>query len=170
MKIKHLLTIIAFSIFSITANAQSKIGTVNVNQVLTQLPEIADVEKALKSYTDELDATLKQKVDTYNTKLELFKENANTYSDVMKKTMGEELYNLETDINKFKQNGATLTQLKRDELLRPLYKKISDMIAIVAKEQQYSQILTLDGNEFAYADEKYDISKIVLSRLGVKNK
>lgn len=168
MKFKYFAVITAFIFCSISVNGQSKVGTVNVNQILTQLPEIANVEKALKTYTDELDATLKEKVAVYKKKLDLFKENADTYSDVMKKTMGEELYNLETDINKFKQNGTTLTQLKQDELLRPLYKKISDMITIVAKEQHYTQILTVDGNEIAYADEKLDISKAVLSRLGVK--
>ena len=136
-----------------------------LTKYLSKLPELATVETAVTAYNSELEKTLNEKVTIYKTKLEAYKKNADTYSDVMKKTMGEELYGLENDIKKFQQNGSQLTQLKQDDLLRPLYKKISDMIAVVAKEQKYTQILTVDGNEFAYADEKFDITTIVKTNL-----
>ena len=62
----------------------------------------------------------------------------------------------------------TLMQLKQNELMRPLYKKLSDAIKVVVKEQGYTHILTISGNEFAYVDEKYDITKLVMAKLGVK--
>ena len=167
MKIKYISLSIAFILFSISMIAQSKVGTVNVNEVLTNLPELVTVEKTVADYNSGLEKTLSEKVAIYNTKLETYKKNVSTYNDVMKKTMGEELYNLENDIKKFQQNGSKLTQLRQDDLLRPLYKKISDMVAVVAKEQKYTQILTVDGNEFAYADEKFDITAIVKTKLGI---
>ena len=167
MKIKYISLSVAFMLFSISMIAQSKVGTVNVNEILSKLPELTTVETAVAAYNSGLEETLNEKVSVYNTKLDLYKKNASTYSDIMKKTMGEELYGLENDIKKFKQNGTQLTQIRQDDLLRPLYKKISDMIAIVAKEQKYTQILTVDGNEFAYADEKFDITTIVKTKLGI---
>lgn len=166
MKIKYISLSIAFMLFSISMLAQSKVGTVNVNDILTNLPEIITVEKAVAEYKGKLENTLSEKVITYKKKVETYKKNAPNYNDVMKKTMGEELYNLENDLKKFQQNGIKLTQIKQDDLIRPLYKKISDMIAIVAKEQKYTQILTVDGNEFAYADENFDITTIVKTKLG----
>lgn len=168
MKIKYISLVITFVLFSISANCQSKVGTVNVNDILTKLPGLTEVESAIETYKNELDAILNEKVTTYKTKVELYKKNADTYSDVMKKTMGEELYNLENDIKKFQQNGGKLAQLRQEELLRPLYNKISNMITEVAKEQGYTQILTVDGNEFAYADEKFDITSTVKTKLGEK--
>ena len=170
MNIKYISLSIAFMLFSISIIAQSKVGTVNVNEILLNLPELAAVNTKVASYNSELEKTLNEKITVYKTKLAAFKKNAPTYSDVMKKTMGEELYGLENNIKKFQQNGSTLTQLKQDDLLRPLYKKISDMIAIVAKEKNYTQILTVDGNEFAYADEKFDITATVKSKLGIPAK
>jgi len=167
MKIKYISLSVAFILFSISMIAQSKVGTVNVNEILSKLPELTTVETAVATYNSGLEKTLNEKITVYKTKLEAYKKNAETYSDVMKKTMGEELYGLENDIKKFQQNGSQLTQLKQDDLLRPLFKKISDMIAVVAKEQKYTQILTVDGNEFAYADEKFDITTIVKTKLGV---
>jgi len=146
--------------------AQSKVGTVNVNEILSKLPELTTVNTTVADYNSTLEKTLNEKITIYKTKLEAYKKNSTTYSDVMKKTMSDELYGLENDIKKFQQNGTKLTQLKQDNLLRPLYKKISDMIAVVAKEQKYTQILTVDGNEFAYADEKFDITTVVKTRLG----
>jgi len=167
MKIKYISLLVVFILLSAVTNAQSKVGTVNVNEILTNLPEIITVEKAVATYNSELEKTLNEKVTIYKTKLDNYKKNVSSYNDVMKKTLGEELYNLENDIKKFQQSGSQLTQLKQDDLLRPLYKKISDMIAVVAKEQKYTQILTVDGNEFAYADEKFDITTIVKTKLGI---
>ena len=168
MNIKYISFVVAFILFSFTANCQSKVGTVNINDILIKLPELAEVENAVITYKAELEKTLNEKVTTYKNKVELFKQNSDSYSDVMKKTMGEELYGLENDIKKFQQNGGKLAQLRQEELLRPLYTKISDMIAVVAKEQKYTQILTVDGNEFAYADAKLDITSTVKSKLGAK--
>jgi len=167
MKIKYISLSVAFMLFSISMIAQSKVGTVNVNQILTNLPELVHVKKTVTDYNKELENSLNNKIAVYNTKLDTYKKSVDTYSDVMKKTMGEELFNIENDIKKLQQNGSQLTQLKQDDLLRPLYKKISDMIAIVAKEQNYTQILTVNGNEFAYADEKFDITAIVKTKLGI---
>lgn len=170
MKIKYISLSIAFMLFSISMIAQSKVGTVNVNEILSKLPELVTVNSTVTAYNSSLEKTLSDKITIYKTKLEAYKKNAETYNDVMKKTMGDELYGLENDIKKFQQNGSQLTQIKQDDLLRPLYKKISEMIAVVAKEQKYTQILTVDRNEFAYVDEKFDITTIVKTRLGIPTK
>ena len=74
---------------------------------------------------------------------------------------------LEQDIKKYQKNGNTLMGLKRDELMRPLYTMLSEAIATVAKENGYTQILTITGNEFAYIDSKFDITELVLKNLGI---
>ena len=52
--------------------------------------------------------------------------------------------------------------------MRPLYKKLSEVIAEVSKANGYTQILTTNGNQFGYIDERYDITKLVLEKLGIK--
>jgi outer membrane protein len=60
-----------------------------------------------------------------------------------------------------------LLKLRRDELMRPLYKKLSDLIAVVSKENGYSQVFTRTGNQFAYFDSNFDITKLVMYKLGI---
>lgn len=168
MKLKYFFIVASFLLASLSIQAQSKVGTVNVNSVLSNLPELTQVQDEIKKYNLELGKTLEEKIATYQTKIEAYKKGEATFSDVMKKTKQQEIVGLENDINKFKQNGTKLAQIKQDELMRPLYKKISDMIETVAKEQKFSQILTTDGNEFAYADANFDITKTVMQKLGLK--
>ena len=85
MNIKYISFVVAFILFSFTANCQSKVGTVNINDILIKLPELAEVENAVITYKAELEKTLNEKVTTYKNKVELFKQNSDSYSDVMKK-------------------------------------------------------------------------------------
>jgi outer membrane protein len=52
--------------------------------------------------------------------------------------------------------------------MRPLYSKLSIAIQEVAKENGYTQVLTISGNEFVYIDEKFDITSLVMDKLGIK--
>jgi outer membrane protein len=77
------------------------------------------------------------------------------------------LSGLDQDIQKYQKTGNTLMGLRRDELMRPLYTKLSEAISIVSKENGYTQVLTVTGNEFAYIDAKFDITELVLTKLEV---
>ena len=52
--------------------------------------------------------------------------------------------------------------------MRPLYKILNNAINTVAKENGYTQILTTKGNQFAYIDEKFDVTKLVIAELGIQ--
>jgi outer membrane protein len=164
MKNKNYLIALVFFFICFLINAQTKLGTVNVNAVLAKLPELADVNNKIAEYNKELETSIQEKVTSYKTKLDNYKLNSAGYSDIMKKTMADELYVLENEIKKQQQNSIKLSQIRKDSLLRPLYKEISDAIAILAKELKFTQILTLDGNEFAYVDDKFDITEILIKR------
>ena len=47
-------------------------------------------------------------------------------------------------------------------------KKLNEDIKEVAKSEGYSQILTTNGNQFAYIDNNFDITKLVMKKLGIK--
>jgi len=47
-------------------------------------------------------------------------------------------------------------------------KKLNEAITEIAKQNGYSQIFTKAGNQFAYIDDAYDITELVMKKLGVK--
>ena len=166
MKLKYLLTVFAFVMFSLIANAQSKVGTVDTDYIISKMPEFTSVQEQAKAYNADLEKQLQSKVADYQSKLEIYQKGG--FSDVMKKTKEEELIRLEQEINQFKQNGVQLAQLKQQELLRPLYQKITKAISEIAKAGNYSQILNLGSVELAYFDEGHDITKKVMAKLDIK--
>ena len=87
--------------------------------------------------------------------------------ELMKKTLIKEINALEADLKNYQNNGTKLMQLKQNELMRPLYKLINDAINNVAKENKYTQVLTSTGNQFVYIDDNFDITKLVITKLGL---
>jgi len=166
MKLKITLLLAIF--FINFTNAQTKVGTVNSDYIIGSMPEMKKVLKLVENYGKKLDSSFQAKYKEYQTKVAAFKKDEKTLSPETKKTMIDTLTRLEQDLQKYRQNGNQLMQLKRDEVMRPLYKKLGDVITEVAKTNGYSQILTVNGNQFAYIDEKFDITQLVLKKLGIK--
>jgi outer membrane protein len=159
---------IAILFIGFTSNAQTKVGTIDSQYVITRMPQFNLVNERIKSYGAKLDSINNKKIDEYDVKVKAFNAVSKTLSDADKKTKYAELGSLNQDLAKFRQNGTKMMQLRKDEFMRPLYKKVADVTAEVAKEKGYTQILTTTGNEFAYIDEKFDITQLVLAKLGIK--
>jgi len=167
MRIKHLLCTVAIVFFSFAASAQTKVGTVNINIIVSQLPEIPEVQKGIQDYEKQLQSDLKLKLDAYAKEVDEANKAFATMTDEQKKKKQEEIFELEADIQKFRQNAAQLAQLKQEELMRPLYQKVGNAVAVVAQEDKYTQVFTLDGNELAYVDPLYDLTMKVAKKLGL---
>ena len=166
MNIKYFFLVCSIVLFSSFSYAQAKVGTVDTDYIVSKMNEFKTVQEQAKTYNEDLEKQLQAKVTDYQAKLATYQKGG--FSDVMKKTKEEELIRLEQEITQFKQNGVQLAQLKQQELLRPLYQKITKAISEIAKAGNYSQILNLGGVELAYFDEKQDITKAVMTKLGIK--
>ena len=167
MKLKITL-LAAMLLSSFAIQAQNKVGTVDSEYVISKMPQLTAVQTRISSYGAKLDSSFSIKVKEYDAKVDAFNKAEKTMTEEVKKTKYTEIAELDQELKKFRQNGAQLMQIRRDELLRPLYKKVTEVIAEVAKANGYSQILTITGNELAYLDTKYDITKLVLAKLGIK--
>ena len=165
MKLKTFF-LIAILISNISI-AQSKVGTVNSDYVLSIMPEGKKVVELTKVYAERLDSLFSIKVIAYQKKIEEFKSINDTVNQDFKTKKFTELQILETEVNKSKQKGSQLMRLKENELMKPLYKKLGKAISEVSKENNYTQILTVQGNEFAYIDRNFDITDLVIAKLNI---
>ncbi len=167
-KMKSTITLLLAVLFINFTNGQSKIGTIDSEFVIGKMPQMKQVIQRVNKYGKKLDSLYQAKVVTYKSKIEAYKKVEKTLSIADKKAKTQEIIALEQDMNQFRENGNNLMQLRKNQYMRPLYKKVSETIQKIAKEQHYTQILTTSGNEFAYIDEKFDITKLVLKTLGIK--
>ena len=171
IKIKNMkskLVLLGALLMASAAIAQTKLGTIDNDYIINLMPEAKIVVKMSQEYGQKLDSSFSIKMKEYQDKIDDYKKNEKEYGELMKKTMITEIQTMEQEIQKYQENGSKLMQLKQNELMRPLYKKLNDAIELVAKENKFTQILTVQGNQFAYIDEKFDITKLVMNKLGLK--
>ncbi len=157
---------ILFLFISVTAFAQTKVGTVDVDFILSKMPELPAIQKQIEDYGKELDTEFNKNLEAYNALVEAYTNGEAGFTIAQKKTKQEEILNAENELNKFQQNGTKLINIKRDELVRPLYQKIGVALEKVSKEESFTQVLQLDAT-IVYADNNYDLTIKVLKELGI---
>ena len=145
-----------------------KVGTIDSQLILSNMDEIKTVQQELQAYNSKLETDVKPQIDAYQSLIKEYQDNLKTYTEEKARLMQDSILGIENNLKRIQQNGAKLLQLKNDELMRPLYQKMSNAIRLIVQDKGYSQILTLDGNNFAYIDPKYDITQQVIDSLGIK--
>ena len=160
----------------ITSSAQStetpqKIGYAESDYILSQLPEAKKIESELKTHGSQLENQMKAKYEDYQAKLKTFQGLPATTPDAIKADKERELAALQENMQKFQQDAQSSYQKKQTDLMDPIYKKIGKAIEEVAKENSYTFIinpqLANGGDILLFNDEKYNISDLVLKKLGV---
>jgi outer membrane protein len=166
---KKTILIALVSLFSVTSFAQTtKVGTIDTDYALSKMPELTPAQDSLKAYQEKLGKQLAEKTANYDKIFQTAQTTFATMTDAEKKAKQEELAGLESDLTSFRRNGSQLIEFKQSDLLRPLYQKISENVATVAKQLGYTQILNIGNNDnLAYIDPTYDITTLVLVNMGI---
>lgn len=160
---------ITFLFLCVTGFAQSKVGTIDVDYIIGQMPELSSVQKQVKDYGDGLDADLQKKLNAYQIAIDKYKTDEAGLTINQKKGRQDSIIAIENDIQQFQQNGNQLIVLKQEEYLKPLYEKIGIALEKIAQAEGYTQVL-LRNNDVVYVDNRFDLTLTVLKELGIEVK
>jgi outer membrane protein len=167
------LFVLLFGCLAFMAQAQSaqKIGAADFEYIYSQLPDSKQIVADMKTHSGQLENQLKAKYQEYQTKLQSYQALPQTTPDAIRKDKETELQGLQESIQKFQQDAQASLQKKNGELMDPVYKKVGKAIEQVAKENGYSMIIGQSmvggGDILLYTDEAYNVSNLVLKKLGV---
>ena len=129
-----------------TASAQTKIGYISVENVLSLMPEISKFDSILSRYqADSINPQYASLIQTYQYKDSMYKDTLKPPPPAVKKQLEEELPQLINTIQNWQQIVNQAMEAKQNELLAPLYRKIYDAIRAVAKEKGYTHVLNKDS-------------------------
>ncbi len=160
------LTLCTFVITS--SYSQSKVGTVDINFIISKMPELSGIQENLKTYGTDLDKQLQDKLAAYQTRLDTYNANLDSLSETQLVEQQTEILNLEQEITQFQQNGVQLMRIREDELKRPLFQKISTSLEKLAQAGNYTQVLSTDDNSsVVYLDPNLDLTLSILEDLGI---
>ncbi|MGB3589857.1 MAG: OmpH family outer membrane protein [Tunicatimonas sp.] len=173
MKRNILVAISVFTLFFATqAQAQQKFGFVSTEYVLSQMPEAKSIQSELQAYQRQLVNKIQATTQGFQTQYEAYQKGASTMTEDARAAKEKELQDLQTQIQQDQQDAQTNLQRKEAELLQPALDKIQKSIDVVAKENSYTHVFSLDvaGNPILlYVDnqEEADISDLVLKNMGI---
>lgn len=153
-------------------NAQSKIGFINSEAIVQQLPEAQDAQKQLDALTAEWQNDLKKMQDTLQQKFEDYDKRKLIMSDKRRADMEKELQQLDQQMvdyrtKRFGTNGDLFQ--KQNELMKPVQDRIFKAVQDVANEGGYDYVFDKSSSTLLmYANDKNDLTAKVLAKLQQK--
>ncbi|HAN49662.1 MAG TPA: outer membrane chaperone Skp [Amoebophilaceae bacterium] len=147
-----------------------KIGYTSVEYILGFLPETKAIKSEYTSLEKQLKNQLEARVGDFQQKVQAFQQGYEAMTEAVRNQKQLELQKLQGSLEQLQLESQEKLTSKQTNLLKPVYEKITNTIAQVAKENGYTHVL--DNNVggipiLLYADAEHDISDLVLKKLGI---
>jgi outer membrane protein len=163
-----------------TAQAQSdaselKIGYVNPQAILANMPEMKAVQQRLQNFTARKQQELAQLEQNFQSEVAAYQQKVGVISADAQAKEEERLGKLQNDLLTAQQQAENELQQKRQELVGPLLEQIGTAIDSVANSMGLIYVLNTTTSTgdlvILYASEeyqsKYDITEQVMEQLGM---
>ena len=162
------LLILSYSFF--VASAQTRYAFVNLDYILTNMPDYAKAQQELDEYSKKLQA----EIDAVYQEIIEMQNKYNSDKVFLTASMREQREKMIAE----KESKARLLQqayfgpqgelfVKREELVKPIQDEILEVVKDLAKEGNYGLILDISADHSVlFYDPKLDKSRTVLRKLG----
>lgn len=169
---KKLLPITAIFLLAVSATAvgQVKIGYMDTQKVLAELPQREQVEKELQAFIQNKQEQLTQKATQFQDAVGEYQSSRGAMSQQQADAREEELTEMQTSLDELNQSIRREIQQKRQELLEPIFTQIDQAISTIAEQQGLDFVLnksTNSGNTILFyaSQNQQDITEQVISRV-----
>jgi len=175
--LSNILVGIFATIFVLQAQAQTqKIGTANVEYILSNMPETKKIESDLQAYEKQLRTQLESKGAEYQRKLDEYQKGVQ--SGMMPAAViadkEKELMTMQQSIQEFERTAQQDLESKSLSMLEPVLAKVQASIDKVAAAHDYTYIISTHVDYggtaiilYSKNKEANDISSLVLKDLGI---
>jgi Skp family chaperone for outer membrane proteins len=174
---KIILTSIAILFLAVSFNLSAlfaqqapalKIGIVDIEVILKEMPEAVDADKRLKEIGTKWQDSLLAMKKTFDDKVALYQKQKSMKTAEQQQKEEEALQNLQMQLmqyqeTKFGQNGEL--NITREKFLDPIRNKVRTAIQKVAKDEKISLVLDKTSQAILYFDDKFDLTYKVLDNI-----
>ena len=169
MKKVGLILILALLVGSSSVIAQLKVGYVDSDAIMKQLPDAQDAQKRIDTQIDEWQQEIKEMQREWKSSFDDYERRKLIMGKQKRADVEKELVALEEKIEDFRQskfgvNGELYK--KQDEFMKPIQNQVFTAIEEVAVENDLDFVFDRSGDLiFLYAKEEYDITSLVIKYL-----
>lgn len=150
------------------AKAQTKIGYINFNQLIDQMPETKAIQKQAQDYQKTFIDVLQGMQSELQTKAGDYEKKRATMTDALRTQTETELNDLNKRIQEYQQSASQKVQEKYNELSKPLVEKARAAVNEIAKEKGYTYVLDTAQVDLIVSPPTDDLMASVKAKLGLK--
>jgi outer membrane protein len=161
--------IIALSLFCWSSIEAQKIGHLNSQLLLSEMPEVRGAESNLEAFQAQLNKRFQKMIEDFQRKYQDLSTREQA-GEIAPKKLEEETQKLREEEEKIQAFEADMQQKvmdRRQELLQPILDRINGIIESVSKELGYDYIIDQSSGTILFGDDKFDITDIVREKLGM---
>lgn len=168
---KFLSTLSLFLLIAtVTSVAQVKIGYMDVQNVLSELPEMKNIESELGNFVTQKQQQLQDRTASFQEAVADYQQNQASMSQAQQQSREEELAEMENELRNFQQSLQVEIQQYRNKLLEPVYADIDEAIASIAENMNLDFVLnkaTTNGENIVHysSQENLNITDRVIERI-----
>lgn len=165
------MVVAAGTLFAGNTQAQTKIGYVRIDDIVSVMPELAPEKVNLDTVgaqfvKDSIMPSVQFKQDEYNAVVAELSDTTKKINEAVKKLKFQKMQELQQELSGVDNYIQQVLQAKQQEYLRPYYAKAKAAIEAVAKKKAYTYVLNTDV--FVVAPAADDLSLAVVAELGIK--
>ncbi len=166
-KLKIAIVGVVMSTSSFTTVSAQKIAHVNLDSLITLLPESKDAQLKVQEYAKQLEQQVVAMQTELQGKYAEYQEKSKDLPELVRASKEKELNDLNQRIQDFQQQAQGDYQKKSAELSKPVYEKAKKAIDHVAKENGYKYVLDTSTGIVLFSEPTDDIIALVIKKLGV---
>lgn len=169
---KKFFVLIFLLVAGVTAqvNAQTlKFGHVDIQQLITVMPERAKAIADLEKTAGELEEMLGTMQTELQTMYQEYTQKSATMSDIVKQAKADDIQAKQQRIETFRAQAEQQIQQKQQESMGPIFAKADSAIAAVAKEQGLIYVFDVSSRVVLYQSaQSVDVLPLVKKKLGIE--
>lgn len=170
MKISTFILVLVFllKVSSVGAQEYLKIGHVNIQELVQQLPETDSIQEVLKKEADDMEKMFEEMIAEHETNVKKFEAEKSSYSEFVRNSKETDLMEMASKIQQYQQNANQQLQKRNMELIQPVYENINKAIEKVALKNNFTYILDLSNGAVAFhSPSSKNLDSQVLTELGI---
>ena len=154
---KKITILLIASLFAISAATQAqtfKFGHLNVEELVTLMPDFDSLQVKVGIYQKDLEQLSQEMIEEYMKKNNEYQQKAATWTATVLEAKQQELQEMGQRYQNFEQKANQDLQQYYQSLMIPIYTKVQNAIKEVGNAENYTYIVDLGSGTFPFASEK----------------
>lgn len=155
-------------LFATQSFAQTKLGHINMQELINLMPERDSAVVKLENYAKELDETMQGMQQEFNTKYQTYQQKNSTWTAAILEAKTKELQEMQERLQMFQQNAQQEMGQLQQTLYAPIFEKANKAIEKVGTDGGFTYIIDLSAGSLIYKGaSSIDILPEAKAELGI---